>query len=88
MSPKKLVVQSTEILYSISPFQLYHEHIAWCQATALRQVGLLPDHVPYGQGQQLRLPVASGFGTTEKLLNDKKPSNEMFGKDWGVSALP
>ncbi|KAK3322002.1 hypothetical protein B0H66DRAFT_553085 [Apodospora peruviana] len=27
--------------------RLYHEHIAWDQASALRQVGLLPEYLPY-----------------------------------------
>lgn len=27
--------------------RLYHEHIAWDQATALRQLGLLPEYLPW-----------------------------------------
>lgn len=76
--------------------RLYHEHISWDHATALRQIGHLPDFVPFSQPAtngngthhgsdesfELRLPV---FGKeTVKKMRDKNsvPSNEMFG--WGV----
>lgn len=47
------------------------------------QCGVLPDYLPYGDGKQLRLPVG-GAETAAKLINENLPSNEMFGKDWGV----
>lgn len=47
------------------------------------QCGVLPDYLPYGDNQQLRLPVA-GSATADKLVNENLRSNEMFGSDWGV----
>lgn len=72
--------------------RLFHEHIAWDQATALRQLGILPTHLPASPsaaGQesadpietQIRLPVA-GAGTAEKLLDKNSvPSNTMI-RNW------
>lgn len=47
------------------------------------QCGVLPETLPYGDNQQLRLPVA-GAETAAKLINENLPSNEMFGPTWGV----
>lgn len=63
------------------------EHIWWDQATALRQAGILPTHLPYptptGTGS-LRLPVA-GVESAHMLVDESKgKSNEMFGEEWGV----
>ncbi|KIJ56457.1 hypothetical protein M422DRAFT_110254, partial [Sphaerobolus stellatus SS14] len=61
--------------------RLYHEHIWWDQATALRQAGVLPTHLPYpypNGGNTLRLPVT---GTeAARLLADETDgkSNEML----------
>jgi len=70
--------------------RLYHEHIAWDQGTALRQLGLLPDYLPFPyplpEGHALpadakleyRLPVL-GIETADKLRNRKSvTSNQMF----------
>jgi carboxymethylenebutenolidase len=70
--------------------RLYHEHISWDQGTALRQLGLLPDYLPFPyplpEGSTLpgdakleyRVPVL-GIETADKLRNRKSvPSNEMF----------
>ncbi|THZ14531.1 hypothetical protein D6C89_10112 [Aureobasidium pullulans] len=70
--------------------RLYHEHIAWDQGTALKQLGLMPDYLPFPSplpnGDSLssdakleyRVPV-----TAEKLRNRKSvPSNQMF--EYGV----
>ena len=81
--------------------RLYHEHITWDQATALRQVGHLPEFLPFGKHDivvngrgshaneeptmEIRLPVA---GTqTARKMRDKNSvsSNEMFG--WGVRTI-
>lgn len=70
--------------------RLYHEHIAWDQGTTLRQLGLLPEYLPFpyplpagssipeGGKVEYRVPVL-GIETAEKLRNRKAvPSNEMF----------
>ena len=72
---------------------LYHEHIAWDQASVLRQVGLLPEYLPWpaeykiegreGQkGLEYRLPVAGR--ETGLKMRDKTSveSNLMF--EYGV----
>ena len=71
--------------------RLYHEHIAWDQGTALRQMGLLPEFLPYpyplpdgrvpAQNKvfEYQVPVA-GSQTADKLRDKNSvPSNEMFG---------
>ncbi|KAK7545554.1 hypothetical protein IWX49DRAFT_339184 [Phyllosticta citricarpa] len=69
--------------------RLFHEHIAWDQATLLRQLGLLPEYLPFpypvpghegtGKRFEYRLPVA-GVQTAQKLQDERAvPSNEMFG---------
>ena len=70
--------------------RLYHEHISWDQGTALRQLGLLPEYLPFpyplpegstlpaGAKAEYRLPVL-GIETADKLRNRKSvPSNQMF----------
>jgi len=63
------------------------EHIWWDQATALKQAGVLPSHVPHPlpDGQQmLRLPVA-GVECARLLVDETDgKSNSMFGPEWGV----
>lgn len=70
--------------------RLYHEHIAWDQATVLVQLGLMPDYLPYpyplpggqtpqpGKRFEYRVP-AAGVDTATKLQNEHLvPSNEMI----------
>ncbi|RVX67465.1 hypothetical protein B0A52_08818 [Exophiala mesophila] len=70
--------------------RLYHEHISWDQGTALRQIGLLPEYLPYpyplpdgtqpgpNKVVEYRVPVA-GKETADKLREKSSvPSNEMF----------
>ncbi|SPO05421.1 related to dienelactone hydrolase and related enzymes [Cephalotrichum gorgonifer] len=70
--------------------RLYHEHISWDQGTVLKQLGLLPDYLPYPhpvQDEQLsasggrleyRVPVM-GEETARKLEDkDAIESNTMF----------
>ncbi|KAM0715805.1 hypothetical protein Q7P37_008319 [Cladosporium fusiforme] len=70
--------------------RLYHEHIWWDQGTALRQLGLMPEYLPFpyplpagssvpeGAKVEYRVPVL-GVQTADKLRNRKAvPSNEMF----------
>lgn len=71
--------------------RLFHEHIAWDQATLLRQLGLLPEYLPFpyplpggrtvapGRKLEYRLPVA-GVETAQKLTDENSvESNQMFG---------
>lgn len=70
--------------------RLYHEHIWWDQGTALRQLGLMPEYLPFpyplpagssvpeGKDAEYRVPVL-GVQTADKLRNRKAvPSNGMF----------
>jgi carboxymethylenebutenolidase len=67
--------------------RLYHEHISWDQGTVLRQLGLLPEYLPYpyavpgaeeGKRYEYRVPVA-GVEAAEKLrAKGAVPSNGMF----------
>ncbi|PQE30157.1 carboxymethylenebutenolidase protein [Rutstroemia sp. NJR-2017a WRK4] len=70
--------------------RLYHEHIAWDQATVLRQLGLLPGYLPFpyplpdgrtpakGKRFEYRVPTA-GAETAQKLLDESSVvSNHMF----------
>lgn len=71
--------------------RLYHEHIAWDQGSVLRQIGLLPEYLPFpyglpdgktagpGKTFEYRLPVG-GIETAHKMRDrNAVPSNEMFG---------
>ncbi|KAH7141719.1 hypothetical protein EDB81DRAFT_898956 [Dactylonectria macrodidyma] len=69
--------------------RLYHEHISWDQATALDQLGLMPEYLPYpyplsdtpgGNTKRtvFRVPVA-GLEAAAKLRDkDAVDSNKMF----------
>lgn len=69
--------------------RLYHEHIAWDQGSVLRQLGLLPEYLPFpyplpegsdlaGRQVEYRVPVA-GIATADKMRDrNGGPSNEMF----------
>lgn len=71
--------------------RLYHEHIAWDQASVLRQLGLMPDYLPYpyplpdgrvpakGKRFEYRVPTA-GAETAGKMVDENAvESNEMLG---------
>ncbi|KAK6594861.1 lea domain protein [Botrytis cinerea] len=73
--------------------RLYHEHIAWDQATALRQLGLLPEYLPFpyplpdgrlpakGKRFEYRVPTA-GVETAQKLVDESSvASNGLLGFD-------
>jgi carboxymethylenebutenolidase len=70
--------------------RLYHEHISWDQGTTLRQLGLLPDYLPFpyplpdgiaiskDAKAEYRVPVL-GVETANKLRDRRsESSNEMF----------
>ncbi|KAF4536888.1 hypothetical protein BFW01_g4228 [Lasiodiplodia theobromae] len=85
---KPLEVPFTSVV-NIRGDRLYHEHIAWDQATLLRQLGLLPEYLPFpyqvdgkdpapGKKFEYRVPVA-GVETARKLVDENSvQSNEMF----------
>ena len=70
--------------------RLYHEHIAWDQATLLRQLDLLPEYLPFpyalpdgkkpGAGKRFEYKVpAAGVETAKKLEDEHSvESNAMF----------
>ena len=69
--------------------RLFHEHIAWDQATVLVQLGLMPQYLPLpyplpgrapaeGKRFEVRVP-AAGVVTVRKLLDESEvESNVMF----------
>jgi carboxymethylenebutenolidase len=80
--------------------RLYHEHIAWDQASVLRQLGLLPEWLPFpyplpdgrvpgpGKRFEYRVP-AAGVETSAKMEDEGAVlSNELMegcdGKGWAV----
>lgn len=86
---KKLRIPFTGIV-NVRGDRLYHEHIAWDQASALVQLGLMPEYLPYpyplpdgqtpAEGKQFQYKVpAAGQETAQKMLDrNSVPSNEMF----------
>ncbi|KAF6805869.1 carboxymethylenebutenolidase [Colletotrichum sojae] len=85
---KYLTIPFTSVV-NVRGDHLHHEHIAWDQATALRQLGLLPDYLPFpyqingcgpagGKKFEYRLPVA-GAESAKKLVDEGAvESNGMF----------
>ncbi|KAG0160837.1 hypothetical protein PDIDSM_8368 [Penicillium digitatum] len=69
--------------------RLFHEHIAWDQATVLVQLGLLPKYLPFpyalpdgsvpAHGKRFDRVPAAGSESSAKLQNEHEvPSNQMF----------
>ncbi|KAL4923702.1 uncharacterized protein BDV17DRAFT_233383 [Aspergillus undulatus] len=86
---KPLRIPFTSVV-NIRGDRLYHEHIAWDQATVLIQLGLMPEYLPFpypladgrtpapGKRFEYRVP-AAGVETADKLQNEHLvESNEMF----------
>ncbi|KAL4984162.1 hypothetical protein BDW68DRAFT_167469 [Aspergillus falconensis] len=86
---KPLRIPFTSVV-NIRGDRLYHEHIAWDQATVLMQLGLLPEYLPFpypladgrtpapGKRFEYRVP-AAGVETANKLRDEHTvPSNGMF----------
>ncbi|KAM0477457.1 hypothetical protein ACHAPX_005769 [Trichoderma viride] len=73
---KPLAIPTVGII-NVRGDRLYHEHILWDQATVLRQLDILPTHLPY-EGSSIKLPV--GGAETARLLLDERDgkSNEMI----------
>ncbi|GKZ75909.1 hypothetical protein AnigIFM56816_003367 [Aspergillus niger] len=87
---KPLRIPFTSVV-NIRGDRLYHEHIAWDQATVLVQLGLLPQWLPFpyqlpggktptpGKRFEYKVP-AGGVETAEKLKDESAvESNGMFG---------
>lgn len=86
---KKVEVSFTAVV-NIRGDRLYHEHIAWDQGTVLRQIGLMPEWLPFpyplpdgktaseNKRLEYRVPVA-GLETARKMRDrNSEPSNGMF----------
>lgn len=86
---KRVEVPFTAVV-NVRGDRLYHEHIAWDQGSVLRQLGLLPEYLPFpyplpegsgvatGQQVEYRVPVA-GIEIANKMRDrNGGPSNEMF----------
>ncbi|KAL4914521.1 carboxymethylenebutenolidase [Aspergillus aurantiobrunneus] len=86
---KPLRIPFTSVV-NIRGDRLYHEHIAWDQATVLIQLGLLPEYLPFpyplsdgrvprpGKRFEYRVP-AAGAETADKLQNEHLvPSNGLL----------
>ncbi|RMJ11425.1 hypothetical protein BHE90_009674 [Fusarium euwallaceae] len=66
--------------------RLYHEHISWDQGTVLKQLGLMPDYLPFpydlpdakAGSFEYRVPVAGSEGAVKMRDRNGVPSNEMF----------
>ncbi|KAL2853793.1 hypothetical protein BJY01DRAFT_57432 [Aspergillus pseudoustus] len=68
--------------------RLYHEHITWDQATVLKQLGILPDYLPFpypapsvmSDGAQLecRVPAAGVEAAQKATDKNSVESNQMF----------
>ncbi|KAF1840468.1 NTF2-like protein [Cucurbitaria berberidis CBS 394.84] len=91
---KKLELPFTSIV-AMRGDRLCHEHISWDQATALQQLGLLPEYVrfPYEiegtaapQGKKFEVPLpAAGVETSRKLVDEgSEESNRLLDKGWRV----
>ncbi|KAF5388214.1 hypothetical protein D9615_000053 [Tricholomella constricta] len=88
-SGKKLTIPMIAVV-NIRGDRLYNEHIWWDQATALRQAGVLPSHVPYPTPEgdwSLRLPVAGPESAAMLLDEANGKSNLMFEDDWGLQQV-
>ncbi|KAE8133820.1 LEA domain protein [Aspergillus pseudotamarii] len=70
--------------------RLYHEHITWDQATVLKQLGLMPEYVPYpyplpdgqrpAEGKSFAVRVPAAGAETAAKMRDKNavPSNQLM----------
>ncbi|KKK20850.1 hypothetical protein ARAM_005296 [Aspergillus rambellii] len=85
----KLEIPFTAVV-NVRGDRLYHEHIAWDQATVFVQLGLMPEYVPFpyalpdkrqpalGKRFEVRLPTA-GVETVAKMRDKNSvPSNQLF----------
>jgi carboxymethylenebutenolidase len=73
--------------------RLCHEHISWDQATALKQLGLLPEYVPFpyqiegreaeeGKRFEVRLPVVGKEGAGKLVDEGCGESNLLMEGKW------
>ncbi|CAN9301195.1 unnamed protein product [Alternaria alternata] len=75
--------------------RLCHEHISWDHATALKQLGLLPEYVPFpfeiegearpeGKRYEVKLPVVGMEGSRKLVDESCEESNALMGGRWRV----
>jgi carboxymethylenebutenolidase len=73
--------------------RLCHEHISWDQATALQQLGLLPEWVPFkyvidgaeasaGKRFEVKLPVVGGESAKKLEDEGSERSNALMENKW------
>ncbi|KAL4902942.1 hypothetical protein BDW74DRAFT_54754 [Aspergillus multicolor] len=83
----KLEIPFTAIV-NIRGDRLYHEHLIWDQASVLRQVGILPEYLPFpassggersGDRGKVRLPVAGADIAAKTRDKNAVASNELLG---------
>ncbi|CAK7228899.1 hypothetical protein SCUCBS95973_007037 [Sporothrix curviconia] len=84
---RKVEVPFTAVV-NVRGDRLYHEHIAWDQASVLAQLGLLPEYLPFpyaveghaaaGKPLEYRLPVAGVESAAKLREKNAVASNEMF----------
>ncbi|CAK7203040.1 hypothetical protein SEUCBS139899_005769 [Sporothrix eucalyptigena] len=85
----KLAIPFTAVV-NVRGDRLYHEHIAWDQGTVLRQLGLLPEYLPFpyalpggqtpaaGKRFEYRVPVVGVAAANKLRERGSEPSNELF----------
>lgn len=86
---RKLEIPLTAVV-NVRGDRLYHEHIAWDQATVLVQLGVMPEYLPYpyplpdgrtpapGKKFEMLVP-AVGVDTVKKMREkDSVISNKLF----------
>lgn len=86
---RKLEIAFTAVV-NIRGDRLYHEHIAWDQASVLMQIGLMPGWLPYtlpipgrpttapGRKLEFRVPAAGQEAAAKLRDKDFCNSNQMF----------
>lgn len=95
---KKLRIAFTAIV-NIRGDRLYHEHISWDQTSALIQLGLLPDYLPFpypledgshpapGKHFEYRVPGA-GVDTVLKILDKNSVSSNNMLEHYKIREVP
>lgn len=75
--------------------RLCHEHISWDQGTVLKQLGLLPEYVPFpypidgkaapkGKRYEIALPVVGAEGSRKLVDESCEESNVLMQKSWRI----
>jgi carboxymethylenebutenolidase len=89
---KRLEIPFTSVV-AMRGDRLCHEHISWDQATALQQLGLLPEWVPFkyaidgadasaGKRFEVKLPVVGGESAKKLEDEGSERSNALMENKW------